>query len=57
VTSSISNPNLGVTSNTTGNNPVNTTQNNNITNKPNLNTTLPEQLAPQSINGSTVPKI
>jgi hypothetical protein len=57
VTSSISNPNLGGTSDTTANNPVNTTQNNNITNKPNLNTTLPEQLAPQSINGSTVPKI
>ena len=57
VTSSIFNPNLGGTSDTIGNNPVNTTQNNNITNKPNLNTTLPEQLAPQSINGSTVPKI
>jgi hypothetical protein len=30
---------------------------NNITNKSSLNTTLPEQLPPQSINGSKVPKI
>jgi hypothetical protein len=31
--------------------------NSNITNNSSLNTTLPEQLPPQSINGSKVPKI
>jgi hypothetical protein len=31
--------------------------NSNITNKSSLNTTLPEQLPPQSINGSKVPKV
>jgi len=29
----------------------------NITNKSSLNTTLPEQLPPQSINGSKIPRI
>ena len=31
--------------------------NSNTTNKSSLNTTMPEQLPPQSINGSKVPKI
>jgi hypothetical protein len=44
--------------NTTMNIPSNDTiLNSNITNKSSLNTTLPEQLPPQSINGSKVPKI
>jgi hypothetical protein len=48
----------GQTGNTTMNIPSNdTTLNSNITNKSSLNTTLPEQLPPQSINGSKVPKI
>jgi hypothetical protein len=54
----ISTPNLGRTSNTTMNIPSNDTiLNSNTTNKSSLNTTLPEQLPPQSINGSKVPKI
>jgi hypothetical protein len=56
--SDISTPNLGRTSNTTMNIPSNDTiLNSNTTNKSSLNTTLPEQLPPQSINGSKVPKI
>jgi hypothetical protein len=48
----------GQTGNTTMNIPSNDTiLNSNITNKSSLNTTLPEQLPPQSINGSKVPKI
>lgn len=48
----------GETGNTTMNVPSNNTLlNSNITNKSSLNTTLPEQLPPQSINGSKVPKI
>ena len=31
--------------------------NSNITNKSNLNTTMPNQLPPESINGSRIPKI
>ena len=31
--------------------------NSNITNESSLNTTMPEQLPPESINGSKVPKI
>jgi hypothetical protein len=49
---------LGQTGNTTTNIPSNgTILNSNISNKSGLNTTLPEQLPPQSINGSKVPKI
>jgi hypothetical protein len=49
---------LGQTGNTTMNIPSNDTiLNSNITNKSSLNTTLPEQLPPQSINGSKFPKI
>jgi len=49
---------LGQTGNTTINIPSNDTMlNSNITNKSSLNTTLPEQLPPQSINGSKIPKI
>jgi hypothetical protein len=48
----------GQTPNSTKNIPSNDTiLNSNITNKSSLNTTLPEQLPPQSINGSKVPKI
>lgn len=48
----------GNTGNTTMNIPSNgTIQNSNITNNSSLNTTLPEQLPPQSINGSKMPKI
>jgi hypothetical protein len=51
-------PNLSQTSNTTMNIPSNATiLNSNITNKSSLNTTMPEQLPPESINGSKVPKI
>ena len=46
------------TGNTTMNIPSNDTiLNSNITNKSSLNTTMPEQVPPQSINGSNVPKI
>jgi hypothetical protein len=46
------------TGNTTTNIPSNGTMlNSNVTNKSSLNTTLPEQLPPQSINGSKIPKI
>jgi hypothetical protein len=53
------NSNLGHADNTTVSIPFNGTMlNSNITNKPsNVNTTMPEQLPPQSINGSKVPKI
>ena len=48
----------GQTGNTTMNIPSNDTiLNSNITNKSSLNTTMPEQVPPQSINGSNVPKI
>lgn len=51
-------PNLTQTANTTMNIPSNATiLNSNITNKSSLNTTMPEQLPPESINGSKVPKI
>ncbi|MGV8106656.1 MAG: cache domain-containing protein [Nitrososphaerota archaeon] len=54
-------PNLGQTGNSTVNIPSNgTVLNCGITNNSNscsLNTTIPEQLPPQSINGSKVPKI
>lgn len=51
-------PNLSQTGNTTMNIPSNDTiLNSNITNKSSLNTTMPEQLPPESINGSKVPKI
>jgi hypothetical protein len=54
----ISSPNLNRTSKTTGSIPaVDNILNSNITNKSSLNTTLPEQLPPQSINGSKIPKI
>jgi hypothetical protein len=54
----ISTPNLSRISNTTMNIPSNDIiLNSNTTNKSSLNTTLPEQLAPQFINRSTVPKI
>ena len=46
------------TGNTTTNNPSNDTiLNSNITNKSSLNTTMPNQLPPESINGSKVAKI
>ena len=49
---------LNQTGNSTMNIPSNDTiLNSNITNKSSLNATLPEQLPPQSINGSKVPKI
>ena len=63
------NPNSTQTGNTTMNIPSNdtilnsnitnesTSLNSNITNKSSLNTTMPEQVPPQSINGSNVPKI
>jgi hypothetical protein len=48
----------GQTGNTTTNIPSNDTiLNSNTTNKSSLNTTMPEQVPPQSINGSNVPKI
>jgi hypothetical protein len=48
----------GQTGNTTMNIPSNyTILNSNITNKSSLNTTMPNQLPPESINGSNVPKI
>ena len=48
----------GQIGNTTMNIPSNDTiLNSNITNKSSLNTTMPEQVPPQSINGSNVPKI
>jgi len=48
----------GQTGNTTMNIPSNDTiLNSNITNKSSLNTTMPEQVPPQSINGSNVPKV
>ena len=52
-------PNLSQTGNTTMNIPSNDTMpNSNVTNKSSsLNTTMPEQLPPQSINGSKVTKI
>lgn len=51
-------PNLSQTGNTTMSIPSNDTiLNSNITNKSSLNTTMPEQLPPESINGSKVPKI
>ena len=51
-------PNLSQTANTTMNIPSNATiLNSNITNKTSLNATMPEQLPPESINGSQVPKI
>ncbi len=53
------NSNLGHADNTTVSIPFNGTMlNSNITNKSsNVNTTMPEQLPPESINGSKVPKI
>ena len=52
------NSNSSQTGNTTMNIPSNDTiLNSNITNKSRLNTTMPEQLPPESINGSKVPKI
>ena len=51
-------PNLGQTGNTTMNIPSNESiLKSNITNESIHNSTLPEQLPPQSINGSNVPKI
>ncbi len=52
-------PNLGQTGNTTVNIPSNDTiLNSSVTNKSsNFNTTMPNELPPQSINGSKVPKI
>jgi hypothetical protein len=54
-------PNLGQTGNTTVNIPSNSTGlafgNINKSNSSSLNTTVPEQLPPQSINGSKVPQI
>jgi hypothetical protein len=48
----------GQTGNMTMNIPSNDTiLNSNITNKSSLNTTMPEQVPPQSINGSNVPKV
>jgi hypothetical protein len=48
----------GQTGITTMNIPSNDTMlNSNITNKSSLNTTMPEQVPPQSINGSNVPKV
>jgi hypothetical protein len=55
--SSISNSNFSGTNNIVNLPSNDTILNSNITNKSSLNTTLPEQLPPQSINGSTVPKI
>ena len=50
--------NSSQTDNTTMNIPSNDTiPNSNITNESSLNTTMPEQLPPESINGSKVPKI
>lgn len=52
------NSNLSESKNTTGSTHFNETKvNSNITNKSSLNTTLPEQLPPEFINGSKVPKI
>lgn len=52
------NSNLSESNNTTGSTHYNETKvNSNITNKSSLNTTLPEQLPPEFINGSKVPKI
>ena len=49
---------LSQTGNATINDPANkTTPNSNITNESSVNSTLPEQLPPESINGSNVPKI
>ena len=51
-------PNLTQTGNTRMNIPSNDTiLNSSMTNKSSLNTTLPEQLPPEAINGSKVPKI
>jgi len=55
--SDVSALNSGLTINTTINGPFNAALNSNITNESRLNTTLPEQLPPQSLNGSTIPKI
>ena len=50
--------NLSQTGNATINVPSNkTTLNSNLTNESSVNSTLPEQLPPESINGSNVPKI
>jgi hypothetical protein len=50
--------NLTQTGNVTKNTILNDTNlNSNITNKSSLNTTMPEQLPPKSVNGSTVGKI
>jgi hypothetical protein len=52
------NSNSSQTGNTTMNIPSNDTiLNSNITNKSSLNTTMPNQLPPESINGSRIPKI
>jgi hypothetical protein len=48
---------LGQTGNTSMNVPSNDTILDSITNKSSLNTTMPNELPPQSINGSKVPKI